>query len=62
MNSIIIHNKKYDGESIVDLGRDISEMLDKDMNPVCSSIPTDQWGLHRGVFHVTVQWFDNQPE
>ena len=44
-NSLVVHHKAYDGESIVDLYRDISEMLDERMNPVAGKIPTDEHGF-----------------
>jgi hypothetical protein len=48
---IMVFNKEYDGESIVDLGRDISEMFED--APV---IPQDEYGIHKGTFTVTVKW------
>lgn len=56
---MIIFNKEYDGESIVDLDRDISEVLDSRFNPVVDIIPKDEHGFHKGSFVVTVQWEDN---
>ncbi len=50
----VIFDKKYDGESIVDLGRDFSEMFE--FNPAADAIPVDEYGIHKGTFKVTVVW------
>lgn len=53
-----LFRKEYDGESIVDMNRDVSECLDSDFNPILKDIPDmegtpDFWG---GKFVVTVTW------
>lgn len=57
--NLVIHSKVYDGESIVDLERDISEMFDDRFNPVILNIPYNKWHIMKGKFKVTVQWSDN---
>lgn len=56
--TIEIFKKDYDGESIVDMGRDISECLDSDFNPVVKEIPEmeDFPGFWAGKFVVSVTW------
>jgi hypothetical protein len=49
MQSLELLNKCYDGESIVDMARDLSEMLDEDFNPEVAHIPKDS-------FRLIVQW------
>lgn len=53
-----LFEKDYDGESIVDLGRDISECFDERFNPVAASIPEmeDSPGFYSGTFKVSVVW------
>ena len=58
----IIFNKIYDGESIVDLSRDIDECLDSCYNTVMHNIPHDEHGLYYGSFRVTIEWQDDENE
>lgn len=51
-----IFKKEYDGESLYDLGRDVSEAIIEDYNPVLSDIPTDEHGFQTGTFEVTITW------
>lgn len=53
-----IFSKKYDGESIVDLSRDISECFDERFNPAVKEIPEmeDCPGFWDGEFVVSVKW------
>ena len=53
---MIIFEKEYDGESIVDLARDISESLEPEFNPIVAEVPQDEWGFHKGYFRVTIKW------
>lgn len=53
---IDVFKKEYDGESIVDLGRDISEALVEEFNPVIDLIPVDAYGFPEGIFTVTIIW------
>lgn len=48
--------KEYDGESIVDMSRDIYEAFDDRFNPVISEVPTDMYGFQTGTFKVTITW------
>lgn len=49
-------DKIYDGESIVDLGRDVSEVFDHRFTPKFGKIPQDEYGIHTGSFRVTIVW------
>jgi hypothetical protein len=51
-----LFKKNYDGESIVDLGRDIYEAFDDKFNKKASLIPSDEYGFHLGEFVVTINW------
>ena len=51
-----ILKKTYYGEDIVDLDRDISEMLNEEFDPLVALIPKDEHGFHKGSFQVTVRW------
>jgi hypothetical protein len=51
-----IFEKTYDGESIADIDRDVSECFDAQYNSVMVNIPTNKDGFHKGSFVVTVEW------
>ena len=53
-----IFSKKYDGESIVDLARDINECFDERFNPIVGTLPEmeDSPGFTGGTFTVSVTW------
>ena len=53
-----LFEKTYDGQSIVDLGRDMDELFDEAYNPELITIPVDENGFMAGVFIVTVRWQD----
>lgn len=53
---MVILEKTYDGESIVDIQRDIHEMFDEEFDPRIETIPKDQHGFMKGSFAVTVVW------
>ena len=57
--SIVIFEKTYDGESIVDLDRDVSEAIMEDYNPMVELIPKDEHGFQQGSFKVTITWSEN---
>lgn len=50
---IKIFEKNYDGESIIDIDRDIHEAFEEPYNKL---IPTDDYGIHIGNFKVTIEW------
>ena len=51
-----IFEKDYDGESMIDLERDIWESLSDVYNPVMMSVPSDEHGFLQGTFTVTITW------
>lgn len=56
-------NKTYDGDSIVDVERDVWEAFDPSFTPQAARIPTGAGGIHQGAFKVTVVWYDtDEPE
>lgn len=55
-NKINIFEKEYDGESLYDLDRDISEAFILEFNKIIDTIPTDQYGIHTGKFNVKITW------
>lgn len=57
---IEVFKKEYDGESIVDLGRDIYEALDTAFNPVIDLIPVDSYGFQKGTFTVAIVWSEER--
>ena len=55
-----IFEKEYDGESLYDLQRDISEAMMVDYNPSISKIPQDEHGFQLGTFKVTIEWSNDE--
>jgi hypothetical protein len=53
---VILLQKTYDGESIVDVSRDVDEAFDADFTPQVKDIPQDEHGFQKGTFKVTVEW------
>ena len=51
-----IFQKDYDGESLYDLSRDISEAFDERFNPTVATIPKDEHCFQKGTFTVKVEW------
>jgi hypothetical protein len=51
-----LFEKIYDGESIVDFGRDMDEVLMQCYNPLMADIPVDEHGFSKGKFTVTIEW------
>lgn len=47
---MILLNKIYDSESIIDLEGDVNDLF------ADSDIPQDENGFMLGEFHVTVEW------
>jgi hypothetical protein len=53
---MILLQKEYDGESIIDAPGDFQEALDPDFNSTLSTIPADGHGFSKGTFKVTIEW------
>lgn len=49
-----IFQKKYDGESLYDLDRDVSEAMMEEYNDIIGSLPVDENGFIAGEFTVTI--------
>jgi hypothetical protein len=56
---MIVFEKSYDGESIVDIYRDVAEAVSAEYNPVMDQIPIDQYGFSTGRFRVVIEWADS---
>lgn len=54
----VLFEKKYDGEDLYDLSRDISEAIDEDYNPLIKKIPPmkDFEDFPSGTFTVSIVW------
>jgi hypothetical protein len=52
----VLLNKKYDGESIVDIDRDVYEAFIADFTPAVDDIPVDENNIQQGVFTVSITW------
>lgn len=53
---IKLFEKEYDGESLYDCYRDVSEAIDSDYNPLIKDIPQDEYGFQKGKFKVVITW------
>lgn len=51
-----VFNKEYDGESLYDVYRDVSEAFEVIYNPILNNIPQDECGIHKGTFKVVITW------
>lgn len=56
---MIILSKQYDGESIVDMYRDVAEAYNERFTPALATIPRDEHGFHKGTFKVSIVWQDD---
>ena len=55
-----IFQKTYDGESIVDAFRDVSEAFDVQYNPNVKAIPTDEYNIQKGTFRINITWTEDE--
>jgi len=60
MDPVVLLSKSYDGESIVDVSRDVHEAFFSDFTPAMATIPQDEHGFSRGTFRVTVEWSEEE--
>lgn len=51
-----LFSKEYDGESLYDVYRDVSEAFEVIYNPIINSIPQDEYGIQKGTFKVVITW------
>lgn len=54
--AVKLFEAEYDGETIVDLPRDIRRVIDFRFTPQLKTLPTDEFGFHKGHFVVKVEW------
>jgi hypothetical protein len=57
---MIVFEKTYDGESIVDADRDFSEALQAEYNSAMDKIPQDEYGFAQGRFTVKIEWSNHE--
>lgn len=51
-----IFDKVYDGESLCDVERDVSECFNETYNEAVKEIPVDEYGFQTGAFRIQVIW------
>lgn len=51
-----LFSKEYDGESLYDVYRDVSEAFEVIYNPIINSIPQDEYRIQKGTFKVVITW------
>lgn len=57
---ITIFEKRYDGESLYDLNRDISESTQSIFNPILETLPKDEYNFIQGEFRVKIEWVSEE--
>jgi len=57
---MVIFKQEYDGESIYDVDRDVSEAFDSKFNPIVGTIPTDEHYIQKGTFTILITWSDEE--
>jgi len=55
----IIFEKSYDGESLGDSFRDVSEAFNPKYNKEVEIIPQDTYGFQKGEFTIIIKWNPN---
>lgn len=53
---MILFEKEYSAESLIDVSQDIADALDENYNLALSTIPKDQYQFHQGKFKITIEW------
>ena len=51
--TITIFDRDYSAEALPDLAEDIDYIFAADKT---KHIPTDKYGMHEGIFRVTIEW------
>ena len=53
-----LFRKEYDGDSIPDIYRDVSEAIDEKFNPIVAQVPDMEGfpGFAAGKFTLTITW------
>jgi hypothetical protein len=54
---MIIFEREYSGESIIDLAEDLSWMFADGKG---AEVPVDEYGIQKGTFTVTVTWKEDE--
>lgn len=53
---ITLLDKQYDGESMVDVHRDVHEAFDGAFTPAANQVPHDEHGFATGTYKVKITW------
>jgi hypothetical protein len=54
--NVTLLDKVYDGESMYDVCRDVSEAFVEDFTPALGTLPKDEYGFIQGSFRVHIVW------
>ena len=60
--TMIMFSRVYDGESMVDIPRDVEEAFDPVFNDSVAAIQGDENGFLKGRFEVTIKWIEDDAE
>lgn len=54
VDTLLLMHRYYSAEGIIDLPQDLDDLWAS--SPNVQALPTDEYGLSRGTFHVMVIW------
>lgn len=60
MTETVLFIKEYNGESLYDLERDVSEAICEDYNEAMEALPVDEKGFTKGNFKVSITWREEE--
>lgn len=60
MTTLTLLDKKYDGESLYDVARDVHEAFDSRFTPAMAQVPKDEHGFAQGTFTIHITWEPDQ--
>ncbi len=49
-------------EKEVDIQEDVCDAFDENINPAISGIPSNEYGIYKGTFTVTITWNNEQSD
>lgn len=55
----LVFRRRYGGDNICDIERDVSEAIADGYNPIVAEIPKDEHGFQQGTFEVLIVWHPN---
>lgn len=57
---ILLFEKTYSDESLIDLPEDVGDAVSVDYSDTYKKLPQDEHGYRKGSFKVTIEWVENE--